>query len=73
MGASVDLLNDALRRLLVNATYWCVGMESGIPKKGTQVELLGKYDPTQYGFRDEAYWANRKLTVEDLRKDAREK
>jgi hypothetical protein len=73
MGASVDLLNEALRRLLINAAYWCVGMESEIPKEGTQVEIVGKYDPTQYGFRDDAYWANRKLTVEDVRKDAGEK
>jgi hypothetical protein len=73
MGASVDLLNEPLRRLLVNATYWCVGMESEIPKEGTQVELVGKYDPTQFGFHDDAYWANRRLTIEDVRKDAGEK
>jgi hypothetical protein len=72
MGASVDLLNDALRRLLVNATYWCVGMEDKIPAGGTRAELVGKYDPTQFGFRDDAYWANGKLTVEEVRKDARE-
>ncbi len=71
MGASVDLLNAAVRRLLVNATYWGLGMETEIPKDGAQVELVGKYDPTQFGFRDDAYWANRKMTVDDVRADAK--
>jgi Trehalose utilisation len=70
MGASVDLLNEPLRRLIVNATYWCVGMEDKIPKDGTRVDLVGKYEPTQFGFRDDAYWANRKLKVAEIRKDA---
>ncbi|HEX4413409.1 MAG TPA: ThuA domain-containing protein [Lacipirellulaceae bacterium] len=73
MGASVDLLNEALRRLLVNATYWGLGMETEIPKDGTQVELVGRFDPTQFGFHDDDYWAKRKLTVEDVRKDSGEK
>ena len=33
MGASQDLLNEGMRRLLVNATYWAVGMEDKIPAK----------------------------------------
>jgi ribosomal protein S16 len=70
MGASVDLLNEALRRLIVNATYSCVGMEDKIPNDGTRVELVGKYEPTQFGFRDDAYWANRKLTIAEIRKDS---
>jgi hypothetical protein len=70
MGASVDLLNGGLRRLIVNATYWCVGMEDKIPNEGTRADLVGKYEPTQYGFRDDAYWANRKLKVAEIREDA---
>ena len=31
MGAAVDLENEGLRRLLVNACYWAVGLEERIP------------------------------------------
>ena len=49
MGSSVDLENEALRRLLVNAAYWCVGLEDKIPQKAN-VDLVGEYHPTFYGF-----------------------
>jgi len=49
MGASQDLLSEGLRRLLVNASYWCVGMEDGIPERAN-VDLVGEYKPTSFGF-----------------------
>jgi len=49
MGASQDLLNEGVRRLLVNATYWAVGLESKIPEKAN-VDLVGEYAPTPFGF-----------------------
>ncbi len=49
MGASVDLLNEGLRRLIVNACYWCVGMEDRIPPK-SDVDFVGNYNPTFFGF-----------------------
>jgi type 1 glutamine amidotransferase len=49
MGSSTDLENEALRRLLVNACYWGVGMEDKIPAKAN-VDLVGEYKPTPYGF-----------------------
>jgi hypothetical protein len=49
MGASQDLLSEGLRRLLVNASYWCVGMEDGIPERAN-VDLVGEYNPTSFGF-----------------------
>ncbi len=73
MGASVDLLNEGVRRLLVNAAYWCVGMEDKIPEGGTQADIVGQFEPTQYGFHDDSYWANRKLTVESIRTDSGKK
>src|SRR5437660_8656045 len=39
MGASQDLLSEGLRRLLVNACYWAVGMEDKVAAK-TNVELV---------------------------------
>jgi hypothetical protein len=49
MGASQDLQSEGLRRLLVNACYWAVGMENQIPAK-TNVELVGEYKPRPFGF-----------------------
>jgi hypothetical protein len=49
MGASVDLLNEGLRRLIVNACYWCRGMEDQIPEK-SRVDFVGEYKPTFFGF-----------------------
>jgi hypothetical protein len=49
MGASQDFLSAGLRRMLVNACYWCLGMEAQIPVKSA-VELVGDYDPLPFGF-----------------------
>jgi hypothetical protein len=49
MGASVDLVSEDLRRLLVNACYWATGMEKEIPEK-SNVEIFGEYHPTMFGY-----------------------
>jgi type 1 glutamine amidotransferase len=49
MGASVDLESEGLRRLLVNACYWGLGMEDRIPAK-SNVDYVGAYAPTLFGF-----------------------
>ena len=49
MGSSTDLASDGLRRLLVNACYWAVGLESQIPI-ATNVDLVGTFEPTKFGF-----------------------
>jgi hypothetical protein len=49
MGSSVDLENEALRRLLVNATYWCLGMEKEIPAKAA-VDIVGEYKTLPFKF-----------------------
>ncbi len=49
MGAAVDLANPGLRRLLVNAVYWCVGLEDKIPP-AANVDLVGKYAPHWFGY-----------------------
>jgi hypothetical protein len=52
MCSSVDLLNEGLRRLMVNATYWAVGLEDNIPDSAS-VELPADYKPTFFGFHNE--------------------
>jgi type 1 glutamine amidotransferase len=47
MACSQDFSNEPLRRLMVNACYWCLGMESAIPAKAN-VDLIGDYKPTAF-------------------------
>ncbi|MFK8111927.1 MAG: ThuA domain-containing protein, partial [Rubripirellula sp.] len=49
MGSADDLPSEGFRRMLVNATYWCVGMEDKI-KPDSNVSIVGEYVPTQFGF-----------------------
>ncbi len=49
MGASQDLQNVGVRRLLVNAAYWAVGLESQITPT-LNVDLVGTFEPTPFRF-----------------------
>lgn len=49
MGASQDFESEGLRRLIVNACYWAVGMEDAIPAK-SKVDLVGDYKPRPFKF-----------------------
>jgi formylglycine-generating enzyme required for sulfatase activity len=49
MGSSEDLLSEGLRRLLVNACYWAVGLEEKIPLRAN-VGIVGTYSPTPSRF-----------------------
>jgi type 1 glutamine amidotransferase len=48
MGASQDMQSEGLRRLLVNACYWAVGLEDKIADKAN-VDLVGEYLPRPFG------------------------
>jgi hypothetical protein len=49
MGAAPDLESAGLRRLLVNASYWALGLESQIPA-AANVDIIGTYRPLPFGF-----------------------
>jgi type 1 glutamine amidotransferase len=49
MGASIDMLNEDLRRLIVNACFWAVDLEKKIPEKA-DVNFVGDFKPTMFGF-----------------------
>ena len=49
IGASTDLQSAGLRRLMVNACYWGVGLEGAISPERS-VEPVGPYEPTPFGF-----------------------
>jgi hypothetical protein len=49
-GASEDILSEGVRRMIVNATLWCMGMEDSI-KADANVSLVGPYHPTTFSFK----------------------
>ncbi len=50
MGSSTDLLSAGLRRLIVNACYWAVGLENQIPP-AANVNLVGTFEPLPFAFK----------------------
>lgn len=48
MGAATDLLSEGLRRLVVNAVYWGLGMD--VPAKA-DVAYVDEYRPSTYSFK----------------------
>jgi len=44
MGHAGDLQCPNFRRLLVNACYWCMGLEDKIPAR-SKIDFVGKYEP----------------------------
>ena len=50
MGHAGDLQNEGVRRMLVNACYWALGMEKKIPAR-SKVDLVGPYQPNDIGMK----------------------
>ncbi|MEK7676191.1 MAG: ThuA domain-containing protein [Verrucomicrobiota bacterium] len=48
IGASVDLESEGLRRLLVNACYWGLGLDDRIAPR-SNVDYVGEFKPTYFG------------------------
>lgn len=63
MGASVDLTNEDLRRLVVNAAYFLLNMP--VSNKA-DVTLVDPYNPTFFGFNQAPdFYKNRNMKVAD--------
>ncbi|OYP34561.1 ThuA domain-containing protein [Rhodopirellula sp. MGV] len=63
-GASVDFVDEDLRRLIVNAVYFLTDRK--IPAK-TDVSFVDPYYPTFYGFiRDQDHWKNLAIQPSDF-------
>lgn len=63
MGASADLTNDGLRRLLVNAAYHLTGLK--VSEKA-DVSFVDPFHPSFYGFvREEGWYKNLNLQPAD--------
>ena len=52
MGSGHDLENPGLRRLIINAVYWGMGMEQAITATRS-VDIVGSYQPLESGFNYE--------------------
>jgi len=63
IGSSTDMINQGVRRLLVNAVYYLVG--EPVPEKAP-VDLVGTYVPSAYSFHDDEYWDQKQLKIQDL-------
>ncbi len=49
MGSSTDFESTGVRRMLINATYWALGMEDRITDS-LNIDLVGEFKPTRFGF-----------------------
>lgn len=67
LGASTDLVAAGTRKLIVNAVYWCVGLQGKIPSDGCNVDLVGEFKPTRFEFRRGDYWPKRKMELDEHR------
>jgi type 1 glutamine amidotransferase len=50
MGAATDLSAEGTRRMIVNGVCWALGLEDRIPPEGTDVRIVGTFEPTAFGF-----------------------
>ncbi len=63
-GASLDFVDENLRRLIVNASYHLTGLE--VPQKA-DVQYVDPFYPSFYGFvPDKDYWKNQNLQPADF-------
>ncbi|HET6881039.1 MAG TPA: ThuA domain-containing protein, partial [Pirellulales bacterium] len=65
MGASIDFTSEGLRRLVVNAAYYLTGLGERIPEKN-DVEIVGKFEPSFFGFKNNEYWKEKALRPADF-------
>jgi len=49
MGCGVDFQNESLRRVIVNACFWALGLEDKIPAQAN-VDYVSPYKPLWFGF-----------------------
>ena len=53
MGAATDLESTGVRRMLVNAAYWAIGIDDKI-KSDSDVSIVGEFKPRPFGFNGAA-------------------
>ena len=66
IGAATDMANEGVRRLIVNAVYYQLGLN--VPAKA-DVSPIGDYEPSAFGFKTDEYWIEKNLRVEEYVKE----
>ncbi len=64
-GASVDWLEEDIRRLMINAALYLTGHEKEIPAKAN-VDFIGSYKPTPFGSLTDDEWNKLALRPADF-------
>ncbi len=70
MGTSTDLLVEGTRRMIIQGSFWAMGMEDKIPAEGLKVDLVGDYQPNDFGFSrgdNKAYKAGLKPSDHEMK------
>ncbi len=49
-GASEDILSEGVRRMIINATLWCMKMDDQI-KPDADISFVGPYNPSTFSFK----------------------
>jgi len=49
-GASEDILSEGVRRMIINATLWCMEMDDEI-KPDADISFVGPYNPSTFSFK----------------------
>lgn len=62
IGSSTDLLSEGVRRMMINATFWCLGLE--VPARADV--SIENYEYSKFAFHDDAHWDNKALTIKSL-------
>lgn len=62
IGAASDMMNESVRRLLVNGIFWT--MDTTVPEK-VNVDLVGQYKPSSYGFKKDDYWTKKQMKISE--------
>ena len=67
MGAATDFVEPGLRRIVVNGTFWALGLESHI-KPDAKIDFVTEYNPSAYGFtpNDGKYWKEKDMQPSDF-------
>ena len=64
IGSASDMLNEGVRRLLVNGIFWA--MDTSVPESA-KVELVGDFKPSTYGFQKDEYWLDKHFKITSLK------
>lgn len=64
IGSASDMLNEGVRRLLVNGIFWT--MNKTVPESAN-VDLVGDFKPSPYGFQKNEYWLEKNLNIKTLK------